>query len=47
MPETGPVVAAKHGGLITSVRPVLEQMRAKGYFLAPAVIERALREAGE
>lgn len=43
----GVLVAAKKAGFLPSVGPFLEQMRAKGYFLAPAVVERALREAGE
>jgi len=43
----GILIAAKQRGLVASVRPFLEQMRATGYFLAPAVIERALREAGD
>lgn len=58
MPDPGPVVAnagplivlaavAKKAGFVTSVRPFLEQMLARGYFLAPAVVERALQEAGE
>lgn len=37
----GILVAAKQRGLVGSVPPFLEQMRATGYFLAPAVIERA------
>ncbi len=57
MSDTGPVVAnagplivlvaAKQHGRLTAVRPFLEQMRAKGYFLAPSVVSRTLREAGE
>ena len=43
----GILVAAKRGGFIASVRPHLEQMRAKGYFIAPPVVERVLQEAGE
>jgi predicted nucleic acid-binding protein len=43
----GVLVASKKAGFVTSVRPFLEQMLARGYFLAPAVVERALREAGE
>ena len=43
----GILVAAKQRGLIALVRPLLEEMRDKGYFLAAPVIERALREAGE
>jgi predicted nucleic acid-binding protein len=43
----GILVASKKAGFVTSVRPFLDQMRAKGYFLAPAVVDRALREAGE
>jgi predicted nucleic acid-binding protein len=43
----GILVEAKKRGLIKSIRPLLEQMRAKGYFLAQAVIDRALYEAGE
>jgi hypothetical protein len=43
----GILVEAKKRGLIKSVGPLLEQMRARGYFLAQPVVDRALREAGE
>lgn len=43
----GVLVAAKRRGLITAVRPLLEAMRAHGYYLSQRLIERACREVGE
>ncbi|MCA1852948.1 MAG: DUF3368 domain-containing protein [Beggiatoa sp.] len=44
---TGMLVAAKRRGLLASIRPLIEEMRGNGYYLAQPVIDRALREAGE
>lgn len=43
----GIVVAAKHKGLIATVRPLLEVMQVRGYYLSPRLINRACIEAGE
>jgi predicted nucleic acid-binding protein len=43
----GILVEAKQRGLIRAVQPLLEEMRARGYFLAQSVIDRAISEAGE
>lgn len=43
----GLLVAAKHRGLISTVRPMLEQMLAGGYHLGPSLIAECLRRAGE
>lgn len=43
----GLLVAAKQRGLITAVRPLLEGMKAKGYFLSARLMEECLRRAGE
>ncbi|HEV8714800.1 MAG TPA: DUF3368 domain-containing protein [Candidatus Binatia bacterium] len=43
----GVLVAAKRRGLITTVRPLLEAMRAHGYYLSQRLIESACREVGE
>jgi predicted nucleic acid-binding protein len=43
----GTVVLAKRRGLIPAVRPLLEQMRAGGYFLASALIESACATVDE
>ena len=43
----GVLCAAKAGGLIDAVVPILEQMRIAGYFLGPNVVEAARRQAGE
>ena len=41
------LVAAKNRGLISAVRPLLETMRARGYYLGPQVVTEALRLARE
>ena len=41
------VVAAKRQGFVGAVRPLLEAMRTRGYFLSDRVLTRACREAGE
>lgn len=43
----GTVVLAKRRGLIPAVRPLLERMRAGGYFLASALIESACATVDE
>jgi len=43
----GLLVAAKHRGLVSAVKPLLEGMRAKGYFLGPQLVAECLRQCGE
>jgi predicted nucleic acid-binding protein len=43
----GILVAAKQKGFITEVRPLLELMRVRGYYLSPRLISRACHEAKE
>jgi len=43
----GLLVSAKRKGAVPAVRPLLEAMVQKGYFLAERLVERACREAGE
>ena len=43
----GVLCAAKAQGMIDAVVPILEQMRASGYFLGDRVIEAARRQARE
>lgn len=43
----GILVAAKRAGHLGLVRPLLEAMVQKGYFLSARLVERACREAGE
>lgn len=43
----GLLVIAKRQGGLSLVRPVLQDLAAKGYRLSAAVIERTCREAGE
>lgn len=45
--SAGILVAAKRKGLLAAVRPLLEAMASKGYFLSTRLIERAALEAGE
>ncbi|MFL6194382.1 MAG: DUF3368 domain-containing protein [Thermoanaerobaculia bacterium] len=45
--SAGILVAAKRAGLIPSVRPLLEQMKARGYYLSERLVGRAIEEAGE
>jgi len=45
--SAGVLVAAKRAGLVSVLRPLLEQMRAQGYYLSQRIIDRALLEAGE
>lgn len=43
----GILIKAKQKGLIPQVRPLLEELRQKGIWLDDALLETALREAGE
>lgn len=43
----GLLVLAKRAGLVTAVRPLLEQLLSAGYFLSPALMADTLRLAGE
>jgi predicted nucleic acid-binding protein len=43
----GLVVRAKNDGLIGSIRPILEALVRKRFFLSDSLIEDALRDAGE
>jgi predicted nucleic acid-binding protein len=45
--SAGILVAAKRAGLIPAVQPLLERMRAQGYYLSQRLIDRTLVEAGE
>lgn len=45
--SAGVLVAAKRAGLVTEVRPLLEALVTKGYYLSPRLVERATSEAGE
>lgn len=38
---------AKLAGLIPAVRPLIDQMRAHGYWLSDKIVEEILRQAGE
>jgi predicted nucleic acid-binding protein len=43
----GLLVAAKRLGLISTIRPLIEGMRAGGYHLGPTLVAECLRRAGE
>lgn len=45
--SAGILVAAKRAGLIVEVRPFLDSMVRKGYFLSQRLVERATSESGE
>lgn len=45
--SAGLLVAAKRVGLIAEVRPLLDSMVRKGYFLSQRLVDRAAKEAGE
>jgi hypothetical protein len=45
--SAGILVAAKQAGLIDEVRPLLDSMVRKGYFLSQRLVDRATSEAGE
>jgi uncharacterized protein len=45
--SAGILVAAKRAGLIAEVRPFLDSMVRKGYFLSHRLVERATSESGE
>ena len=41
------LVEARRASLISEVRPLIEQMRAGGYWLADTIMAEILRQAGE
>ena len=43
----GVLLRAKREGLIKSLKPLVETLRASGFYLADALVEEALRLAGE
>ena len=43
----GLLLAGKKRGLIPEIRPLIEGMKAKGYFLSPRLVQECLRLAGE
>ena len=43
----GVVIEAKRGGLVSAVRPLLEEMQAQGYWLSDKLINLAVALAGE
>lgn len=43
----GTLAAAKRAGLIPAVRPLLVDLVARGYFVAPSLVESACAELGE
>jgi predicted nucleic acid-binding protein len=45
--SAGILVSARRAGLIPRVRPLLETLSERGYFLARRLIERACQEVGE
>lgn len=45
--SAGILIAAKRAGLLGEVRPLLDSMVKKGYFLSQRLVERATSEAGE
>jgi predicted nucleic acid-binding protein len=45
--SAGVLVAAKRAGLIPAVRPLLDEMMSKGYYLSVRLVDRATSEAGE
>lgn len=45
---TGRVLAeAKHAGLIVRVKPLIEAMRANGYWLSDKIVDEIMRRSGE
>ena len=43
----GVLIQAKHAGRIVHVRSLLEEMRDAGYYLSDALLEVAVKLAGE
>ena len=43
----GVLIRAKESGLIPAVRPVLEEIRQRGYWLSDELLETAIKLAGE
>lgn len=45
--SAGIIATATHLGIIQQARPLLEALRASGYYLSDTVIDAALKAAGE
>ena len=43
----GVLIAAKNVGLVASIKPLLAQLTAAGFYLTPQIIAHALHRAGE
>ena len=43
----GVLVRAKRLGLVPAVRPLMAEMKQRGYFLSERLIEKACRQVGE
>ena len=43
----GILLAAKRAGLVKQIRPLMQQMRANGYFLSVRLVEGLCQAAGE
>jgi predicted nucleic acid-binding protein len=43
----GVLLLAKHRGVLTSVRPILDDLIRQNFWIAPALYDDVLREAGE
>jgi predicted nucleic acid-binding protein len=43
----GLLLKAKRNGLVSAVRPLLEEMKQKGYFLSDRLVHGICLEAGE
>lgn len=43
----GVLIAAKNAGLVASIKPLLAQLTAAGFYLTPQIIAHALQLAGE
>lgn len=43
----GVLVEGKRRGIVSTIRPLLEQLIANGRYLAPELVDRVLRSVGE
>lgn len=43
----GVLLAAKRAGLVKEIRPLMQQMRANGYFLSGRLVDGICQAAGE
>lgn len=43
----GVLLRAKQSGLISSIKPLIDQLLAKGFYLSPVLVQRVLEVAGE